>query len=212
MKKRYKKCSCCNKTATWLYMPSGDGKRWYCDDCVPRGCTCNLCDLEFNGNPNEKTKIIWWSKDAYDKKWKEDDTVSLESLATKERMPDSFYYEYVDEKGRRSPCCEYWDIDDEEMEQRQYTISKKNINKILEESKYKLLISNRMKHAIVDFLSKLNNEGDYNYFMSKFHDVCKPYMKIGYNAKINRKFYLSVKDKLGKLKVKKPFWWEIEDE
>lgn len=209
MKKRLKKCSCCDKTATWIYMPSGDGKRWYCDDCVPRGCSCNLRSLEYGGEPNGKSNVIWWSKKAYNKCT---DDFLLVKLATKERMPDSFYYEYVDEKGRRKPCCEFSYVDDEEVEQRHYIISKKGINKTLEDSKYKLSISNRMKHAIVDFLSKLNNEGDYNYFMSKFHDVCKPYMKIGYNAKINRKFYLSVRDKLRELRVKKPFWWEIEDE
>lgn len=212
MKKRYKKCSCCNKIATWIYMPSGDGKRWYCDDCVPRGCTCNLHDLNFNGNPNEKTKTIWWSKDAYDKQWKEDDTVSLESLATKERMPDSFYYEYVDEKGRRSPCCEFWSVDGEEVEERHYIIHKKDIKDTLENSKYKLSISDNLRNSIISFIEMLKDEGEYNIFMSRFHDICQPYMKIGYNAAINRKFYLSVKDKLGKLKVKKPFLWEIEDE
>lgn len=33
------KCKC-GKTATWLYMPSS--KIWVCcDNCVPRGCSCN---------------------------------------------------------------------------------------------------------------------------------------------------------------------------
>lgn len=29
----------CGKPAVWLYMP-GDGQ--YCDDCVSRGCSCNI--------------------------------------------------------------------------------------------------------------------------------------------------------------------------
>jgi len=34
----------CNKVALWRYMPGTDN--WaYCDDCVPRGCSCTY-DLE----------------------------------------------------------------------------------------------------------------------------------------------------------------------
>jgi len=45
------KCECewdkcdCGKRAVWLYMPDTDekgGNDYYCDDCVPRGCSCNL--------------------------------------------------------------------------------------------------------------------------------------------------------------------------
>ena len=37
------KCDC-GKKAVWLYMPSYTGPQhndYYCDDCVPRGCSCN---------------------------------------------------------------------------------------------------------------------------------------------------------------------------
>src|ERR1035441_3790019 len=30
----------CKKIAVWWYMPS-DGHGNYCDDCIPRGCSCN---------------------------------------------------------------------------------------------------------------------------------------------------------------------------
>jgi hypothetical protein len=36
-------CNCGNK-GTWLYMPSYGGIQhndYYCDYCVPRGCSCN---------------------------------------------------------------------------------------------------------------------------------------------------------------------------
>jgi len=40
------KCMVCNALATWIYMPS-DSNGNYCDDCVPRGCSCNIdCDEE----------------------------------------------------------------------------------------------------------------------------------------------------------------------
>jgi hypothetical protein len=35
------KCDC-RKQAVWLYMPSSTMKNpFFCDDCVPRGCSCN---------------------------------------------------------------------------------------------------------------------------------------------------------------------------
>ncbi len=33
------RCDICNKKAIWFYMP---GKEQYCDECVPRGCSCNI--------------------------------------------------------------------------------------------------------------------------------------------------------------------------
>ena len=41
----------CGKIAVWLYMPSYDGPQrndFYCDDCVPRGCSCNMEPLDGN--------------------------------------------------------------------------------------------------------------------------------------------------------------------
>lgn len=40
-----KKCDKCPKMAVWEYAPS-DGDRAYCEDCVPRGCSCNVIDWE----------------------------------------------------------------------------------------------------------------------------------------------------------------------
>lgn len=34
-------CHKCSKMATWNYMPGkGESIDYYCDDCVPRGCSC----------------------------------------------------------------------------------------------------------------------------------------------------------------------------
>ena len=30
------------KKAVWLYMPNSKEHPYYCDECVPRGCSCNL--------------------------------------------------------------------------------------------------------------------------------------------------------------------------
>lgn len=36
----------CGRRATWRYMPgdAGEGTRYRCDACVPRGCSCQLGD------------------------------------------------------------------------------------------------------------------------------------------------------------------------
>ena len=39
---RYEPKMCgCGKPAKWVYMPSSDGDSLKCEDCVPRGCSCN---------------------------------------------------------------------------------------------------------------------------------------------------------------------------
>lgn len=37
------KCHSCKEIAVWDYMPSGVDL-YYCDDCVPRGCSCQTDD------------------------------------------------------------------------------------------------------------------------------------------------------------------------
>jgi hypothetical protein len=37
------KCSKCKSTAIWNYSPGKDcDDNYFCDGCVPRGCSCNL--------------------------------------------------------------------------------------------------------------------------------------------------------------------------
>ena len=43
-------CEKCGRMAVWEYMPS-DGDGIFCDDCVPRGCSCNVIDWE-DPSPN----------------------------------------------------------------------------------------------------------------------------------------------------------------
>lgn len=99
------KCSKCNiENATWIYMPSG---KLYCDNCVPRGCTCNVYSLkEFQLKKEDNIDYIFWNKDL--------------TKYTNEITEDSCYYEIVDEKYRRFPCCEYFyeedGFDEEEFE------------------------------------------------------------------------------------------------
>ena len=98
-----------------------------------------------------------------------------------------------------------------DFEETQYYITKATILSVLDKSKYKLSISTSLVSAINEFISKLKDKGNYNTFMSRFYNVCSPYFKIGYSAKINRKFYLSVRDKLRELRIKQPYSWEIDE-
>ena len=89
------KCCKCNKIALWFYAPSSKGEdAFYCDDCVPRGCSCNQYALsEFDENEEQGNKIYWNEE---------------RNNFTNKKTEDSFFYEIVDDKGRRYPCCEYW--------------------------------------------------------------------------------------------------------
>ena len=36
------KCSQCKEEALWCYSPRAKKDDYFCDACVPRGCSCNL--------------------------------------------------------------------------------------------------------------------------------------------------------------------------
>jgi hypothetical protein len=77
--------TCAAAPAVWDYMPSGPSRQ-YCDDCVPRGCGCNLIGAAW---PDEAMmrpadgigNVIFWA--------------------------DHVPAEHRDERGRKLPCCEY---------------------------------------------------------------------------------------------------------
>ena len=92
------KIKCCKrkkKDDAWLQIPGhDDGNDFFCDDCVTRGCSCNQYAFEeFNFNSNHNSNYIFWNKELT----KSTDTIK----------DDTFYYEPVDERRRRYPCCEY---------------------------------------------------------------------------------------------------------
>ena len=43
----------CGKLATWVYMPKSEDYPFYCDKCVPRGCSCNLEPKDGNWDNSE---------------------------------------------------------------------------------------------------------------------------------------------------------------
>lgn len=78
--KNYIPCCICSKKAHWSYMP---GKASYCENCVPRGCSCNQ---------ELKEGISDLSEEASD---------------------PANYIEKLDDFGRKLPCCEYMQITDD---------------------------------------------------------------------------------------------------
>ena len=100
MKARYRKCGKCKKKkAVWLYGPSGNRIRLYCDECVPRGCPCNIRNLIYN-EPMDESNILYYSKEDVGR-------LEMGKVGSRVRKPDSEYYENLDEKGRRFPCSDY---------------------------------------------------------------------------------------------------------
>lgn len=101
------KCKC-GKIATWCYLPKDI---LYCDDCVPRGCGCNIYAINEFGFP-ENENIILYKKDDIEKQIdnypdiiKEGLKVNTSNLPT--NISDYAYYEHLDENGRVYPCCEF---------------------------------------------------------------------------------------------------------
>lgn len=83
------KCDCGNY-AVWMYSPgySGGGNNYSCDDCVPRGCSCNnrrLYQDEYAPEEEDGVEGVDWKWLVKDKEWTT-----------------------IDEKGREWPCAEYW--------------------------------------------------------------------------------------------------------
>lgn len=85
-------CRSCNTNiATWFYMPAGDDDRYYCDDCVPRGCSCNRYYAADDLNPLSEETVKYFDEN-------EVETTKDAAWA---------YFVPVDENGEQFPCCEY---------------------------------------------------------------------------------------------------------
>jgi len=88
------KCKC-GSLAVWDYMPSYEGKkkedRYYCDECVPRGCSCHYNSI----NPEHYAP--------YDPNFSIKPTKNDEPI----KWIDEYTWTNLDEKNREYPCCEF---------------------------------------------------------------------------------------------------------
>lgn len=127
------KCKC-GELATWTYMPSNDGldeDNYYCDNCVPRGCSCNNESVCYHDEENDieeleimvsnfkqdilensrNFKLLNFFSKNHDSNYEEIkdkklikvliNNLSNEQIRHLELIP-------LDENGREFPCCEYW--------------------------------------------------------------------------------------------------------
>lgn len=201
------KCCECGNIAVWFNEWSNTKKvKYYCDDCVPRGSVCNVDNIEDFGEPNSNKQIMWWSKHSLSK-----DLLKKGSL---ERDKDSFYYEELDEMGRRNPSDDFTyqkngfsKKDDEKI----YFVCYDDILESIETSKCGIL-SYKEEFEITDILEniflKYRNKDDcytieYNILMSKFGNYLVNKFSNGmvYNIDNWRIFYLRFKETMTKIKV-----------
>lgn len=89
----YELCKC-GQIAKWVYMPSHENEEddYFCDNCVPRGCSCNEIDvcIEFN--------------DEYILDYPKDDMIEGKDWQWVEK---GRVWELLD-NGKQYPCIEYW--------------------------------------------------------------------------------------------------------
>lgn len=77
------KCEC-GKMVVWSYMPQHEGENLdFCNDCVPRGCSCNDIAYLLDGSEPTSEQLC------------DDDT-------------EIIYIQAEDSNERYYPCCEYW--------------------------------------------------------------------------------------------------------
>ncbi len=117
MSSEKEKCDC-GKLATWVYMPgySADSNDYHCDDCVPRGCSCNWEGIkDYDGEPNLPIGIE-------NKDWKWITPEDWKEAGLDGPIVEKHYWIEL-EDGKAYPCCEFnhskdgWDKDIEPIEQ-----------------------------------------------------------------------------------------------
>ena len=96
---KLKRCSCF-KHATWVFAPTSSiTNNYYCDDCVPRECTCNYEYIDTNYLSGKHTL-----GDIYD--------VHLnEPKDENHKWINEYSWIHTDDQGRPYPCVEFFHID-----------------------------------------------------------------------------------------------------
>ena len=171
---RKHKCCECGKTAVWFNEYGTNNRtKYYCEDCVPRGAICNIDNIQDIGEPNPNKKIMWWDEFSLQKDFLKNGTL--------ERTKNSFYYEELDEEGRRSPSDEFTYSPrgfDKKYEDKNYLITYDDILESVDACNKCLTLDEEFE--ISDLLGEIFLEYrnlkdlysiDYNLFMSKVGDV-----------------------------------------
>lgn len=97
----------CGGLATWCYMPSSTGNGYYCDKCVPRGCSCNIYSFDMEAYLGVKPAGSDMLEELIERKAKfriGDRTINGEEAPYLSHK----YVVELDSEGREEPCCEFW--------------------------------------------------------------------------------------------------------
>jgi hypothetical protein len=100
----------CGKMAVWIYMPGyGDKSNpYHCEDCISSkddvGCSCNWHHTDVNAYfpPLDKPEVPE-GVEGVDWRW----VVHPGNERMDEIKREEGIFQYLDEKGRPHPCCEY---------------------------------------------------------------------------------------------------------
>lgn len=206
-KTRKHRCCKCGDKAVWMKMSGSKGRFMYCDEHVPRGCSCNIYNIECDGEPEKRSRVIWYSKEEYEKFLAKTTTVVPNQFGSIEKRNDSFYYEYVDDKYRREPCCEIeYDKDGFVIEETVYLLDEDDVVFAFNTHRLKYFISSlyaeEIKRLISSFFINGNHTVNYNDFMTVLGNISIKYFKPSYHGEINIKFYKSIKYKLREKRYK----------
>lgn len=199
-KTRTHRCSCCNKPAVWMYAPASTGRVFYCNDCVPRGCSCNVDTVTGLSRFDMTRKHAFWSKEDYEKYHATDE---LMQHASPTKQEDSFYVEVLDDEGRRNPCCEFWWSEGGyEIEENAYWVDRDVILDVLQKMTRKLPYT--IQQELIDKINALDSCVEYRSFMRKIYDflfVEIPSMEgLPHYPDNALKFYRSFRDRVFRLK------------
>ena len=86
----------CGKVAVWSYGPGfiNGFNSDFCDDCVPRGCSCNHRYIDVNAyHPPLGEPDLPEGEEGKDLKWVDEEKT---------------HWCRIDEHGREYPCAEFW--------------------------------------------------------------------------------------------------------
>lgn len=90
-------------------MPTSTGNHYFCDSCVPRGCSCNeeSMDMEAYYGVKPSGSDILEHMIKYKIKFRIED-----NMLNGEEAPYLSHKRVVrlDNEGREEPCCEFWDL------------------------------------------------------------------------------------------------------
>ena len=205
--KQKHKCCECGEIAVWFNEYNSSKKtKYYCDKCVPRGSICNVDNLEDFGEPQYKNRqVMWWDRDSLSK-----DLLRNGSL---ERNEKSFYYEILDECGRRNPSDDFIFQDDgfsKLEEEKTYLLCYDDILESIDIAKVGLL-TYKEEFEITDVLENIflkhrsKEDGytiEYNTLMSKFGNYLTNKFASMFNPNVEnwRIFYIRFKEVMTKAK------------